>query len=76
MFSAAHSSPSSRERVWQFLKEKWDEFKQKFQGQFLLARMIGVSGWVGSNWGVGGALIWRVGGGEVWVSSCWDEGVV
>ena len=43
MFSAAGSCPNSREMVWQFMQNRWDELKERFQGQFLLARMIDVS---------------------------------
>ena len=42
MFSASNSCPTSRDMVWKFLKEKWSDLKNRFQGQFLLARIIDV----------------------------------
>ena len=40
ILSTAKSSSSSRERVWQFLKERWEDFKKKFQGPFILSKII------------------------------------
>lgn len=42
MFSASRASPKARDMVWQFTKEKWEVLKVRYQGQFLLSRIIDV----------------------------------
>lgn len=42
LFSASRASPRAREMVWQFTLEKWEVFKERFAGQFLLSRIIDV----------------------------------
>ncbi len=44
MFSANGSSPEAREIVWKYLQDKWSDMKERFSGQFIMARMIDVSG--------------------------------
>lgn len=43
MFSASNSCRKSQEIVWKYLQDKWGDLKERFQGQFLLARIIDVS---------------------------------
>ena len=43
LFSAARTSPHSREMVWEFVKEKWVMLKERYKGSFLLGRTVEVS---------------------------------
>ena len=43
MFSASKASPQARDMVWQFTKDRWEVLKKRYQGQFLLSRIIDVS---------------------------------
>ena len=42
LFSAARTSPRSREMVWEFVKEKWAVLKERYKGSFLLSRTVEV----------------------------------
>ena len=42
MFSASRAGPRARDMVWQFTKDKWEVLKERYQGQFLLSRIIDV----------------------------------
>jgi hypothetical protein len=43
MFSASKASPQARDMVWKFTKDGWETLKKRYQGQFLLSRIIDVS---------------------------------
>ncbi len=44
LMSLTRCSPTSRERVWQFIQDQWPMLRERYNGQFLLARIIDVSG--------------------------------
>ena len=44
--SVAHAGPRAREKVWQFIKDKWIVLKQRFSGQFLLPNIIDVCSYI------------------------------
>ena len=44
LFSAGRSSPRSRQLVWEFVQEKWEWLKDRYQGSFLLGRVVEVRG--------------------------------
>ena len=35
-------SVKGRERAWQFVQDKWDDLQKRYQGQFLMARLVKV----------------------------------
>ena len=35
-------SPKARDLVWEFVQEKWDWLKERYQGSFLLGRVVEV----------------------------------
>ena len=41
--SAAYASPQSRDMVWEFVKDNWTVLKERYQGTFLLGRIVDVS---------------------------------
>lgn len=42
LYSAGRASPHSRQLVWEFMKEKWEWLKDRYQGSFLLGRIVEV----------------------------------
>ena len=42
LFSAGRASPRSRQLVWEFVQEKWAWLKDRYQGSFLLGRIVEV----------------------------------
>lgn len=43
MFSASKAGPQARDLLWQFTRDKWEALKQRYQGQFLLSRIIDIA---------------------------------
>lgn len=43
LYSAGRASPHSRQLVWEFMKEKWEWLKDRYQGSFLLGRIVEVT---------------------------------
>ena len=43
IYSVSRANPRARELVWKFVQEKWATLKDRYKGQFLLARIIDVS---------------------------------
>jgi puromycin-sensitive aminopeptidase len=43
LFSARQASPRSRDMVWEFVQEKWTWLKERYQGSFLLGRVVEVA---------------------------------
>ena len=44
LFSAGRYSPRSRDLVWEFMQEKWAWLTDRYQGSFLLGRIVEVIG--------------------------------